>query len=485
MKKSAFLAPFLPPTLRRRPPHTVRLCIAPQPPPADDFALVDDASSSLYLQTLLHGGSTAQPKPKNKSKAKNVEPPPVIEDEEVTTLIDDETPPDIFVNRSVELASARSARRPKSGGKPVNVSRNVSKRARRSATAAQDIPDLIGDSGTMPRAPNGIPGGQPDLLSELLPLLAKDEQEERRNRNEKEEDVRNRVNACCDQLSSMHRSTARLDNLRPFRLREEARDECDACSGTGMTACEYCNGEGFVDLGENAEKFDGNFKGNELSMPKHVTGNIYHCPLCGGLQEERCVKCFGLGVDPQRNQRQEGEAEEDMNERAWQEFDFEELLKQEGDRIEVGLDGTIILRAKKPKRTGRKPRKGVASNEKTAVAKLDEEGSKLKKQASAKRKRGRPPKSPKRNVNLDYNPETGDEESSAETPPSSQTQPRLLVPRGRTVGKSTDFVNTTDYKVGRQLRTEPSAAQRRQKLFSDDALDARAKRATGSEEDGT
>lgn len=381
--------------------------------------------------------------------------------------MDDETSPDAFLSQSVELASARSARRARRSVRPANLFPRPSKRGH-AARLSQDLPNLT-EGGTLPlHVPNGLPGDPQDLIQDLLTLLAKEEQEQRREQPEDETDVRVRIDACWNQFASLHRSTTRLKNLRPFRLRDEAENKCAECKGTGMTKCEYCKGEGFVDLGEKAERFQSEFGDNILSMPKRVTGNIYHCPLCGGLQEERCVKCFGSGVSPKREERQEGEAGEVIGDRAWQTFDVDELLREEADRIEIGLDGTIILRAHKPKRTGRGGRKAVESKVRAAEEKQVTENT----EPAVKRKRGRPRKIPK--VDVDNIVQDAD---IAETAIQKVATPkRMVVPTGRSVPRSTDFVNTTDYKVGRKLRKQRTSAEQREDFAAELDEDAATKR---------
>lgn len=453
----AFLPPAVLPSLQRRPRSVPRCCV-PQPSPADDFALIDDSSSPIYLQTLLHGG-TSTPKPPRASlipPEPNPSPlPSLLEDDDTATFVDDETSPDVFISRGVELASARSAPRTRRSDRPANMFPMSLGRGR----AARVSQDLTGQDNASLRAPNGISDGPQDLMQELLPLLAKEEQEEQREQLEDETDMRVRVDACWDQFASLHRSTTRLDNLRPFRLRDEAEEKCADCKGTGMTTCEYCKGEGFVDLGEKAERFQPEFGDNLLSMPKRVTGNIYHCPLCGGLQEERCVKCFGSGVSPKRKERQEGEAAEVVGDRAWQTFNIDELLRKEADRIEIGLDGTIILRVHKPKRTGRRRRK--VTEESKVVAGGGKQMIDVKKPA-VKRKRGRPRKTPISEDSITVeNVDVAEEDMSQ----SLATPKGVIVPGGRSVRKSTDFVNTTDYKVGQRLRKQ--SAQRRARFAAE------------------
>jgi len=82
--------------------------------------------------------------------------------------------------------------------------------------------------------------------------------------------------------------------LLPFAAKRKDQGLCAKCLGSGMSTCEYCKGKGFVQFGPG-QNFNIRHKGTELTMPTHISGNQYYCPLCGGLRKERCLGCLGAG----------------------------------------------------------------------------------------------------------------------------------------------------------------------------------------------
>lgn len=86
-----------------------------------------------------------------------------------------------------------------------------------------------------------------------------------------------------------------LENLRPYVAAAAAVRACTPCDGTGMAVCSYCKGAGFVRLGgrPGARVFSITHNQSMAVLPTHVMGDTFHCPLCGGLRRERCVRCAG------------------------------------------------------------------------------------------------------------------------------------------------------------------------------------------------
>lgn len=389
--------------------------------PFDDSVLIDDTTSEQYLQMLL-----------------NSKPTPA-------DLLPKVSPPAKGSKRPVPKRRSRRKKPQVSLSAVQNLKRGVSfdgvpKRGVMSETGT-DLDDRLA------RAPNGLAGNgkgtEPDdYLQELLPLLAKAEreEEEKRTRSGKEKEMYDKICTAVDLFASMHRSSDKLRNLRPFKLREEKEEVCESCGGKGMTTCPYCKGEGFVDLGENGEKFQPEFENNILTMPRKVMGSIYHCPLCGGLREERCVTCFGSGkVRTGGEEVEKYEAERSLEDVEIEAFDFDSLLEKAKDRIEVGADGVIVMRAKKVKRTGRRGKKDKSTGEAD----------------SKKRRKGRPSKTTAEGK-LEEEGIVGNEADlsklAAEVKNATSTRKRRPLRKvEKMVGKSTDFVNTTDYKVGRRL----------------------------------
>ncbi len=108
--------------------------------------------------------------------------------------------------------------------------------------------------------------------------------------------MRNLVGTLSDRMVSTHRRIPQDGNLRPFSKRGAALRVCATCSGLGEVRCGYCEGVGFLDLGENGEKFVDTFDGWTLAPPERAVGNYFHCPLCGGRCKTRCEICFGAGT---------------------------------------------------------------------------------------------------------------------------------------------------------------------------------------------
>lgn len=302
-------------------------------------------------------------------------------------------------------------------------------------------------------APNGLAETDtPDFMQELLPLLARQETIAHQNSSPQSEQVRAMLGSCRAQMESMHRSSGRYANLRPFRMREENEGICLTCEGTGFTVCDYCKGQGFVDLGENGEKFKVNFGVNELVLPKKVMGSIYHCPLCGGLREERCIACLGFPMKQKSGSAPVGAAGTANKERAWKSLDMDAVIAENADRIEIGVDGVIILRAKARKQRAKK----VSAGKDTIKEKDVIFGKAPNVEPPAKRGRGRPRKgrSPDELYPIQRPISTGAEEyRTVGTDPVPHVSPSVRgKSKARRGGGSTDFVNTTDYQVGRQLR---------------------------------
>ncbi|KAI0563029.1 hypothetical protein FGB62_47g014 [Gracilaria domingensis] len=292
------------------------------------------------------------------------------------------------------------------------------------------------------RAPNGLPGcGPDDFFFELMPLIAKMEAEENRVVSKQEKNMRRFMGKVFHQFASSHRSDPRQRNLKPFKLREDEKKGCVRCEGFGMIPCEYCEGFGFVDFGENGEKFYEEFGSHGIPLPNHVMGNMYLCPYCEGSSLKECEECSGTGSIGDRFPRNPGASRTPVNNYATEEFNLEDFLEKEKDRIDVGLDGTIILRARKRRR---------ARN-------VD-----LQKIRDGKPKTAQNKNQPVPQERLSTPVYTSQALSPAILRLRSYLQKRGNVPfpddPRRTTrdsrnfsSKGTDFVNTTDYKVGRSL----------------------------------
>lgn len=298
------------------------------------------------------------------------------------------------------------------------------------------------------RAPNGLPSGPPDLLQELLPIMAQQEISQLQDDNKDEKAMRELLSEAMTGIFKRSSESPRLDNLRPYKLRQKPI-VCDACDGSGMVTCSYCKGEGMVDFGVDAHKFYKEFGASDMTLPKRVMGNTYLCPFCGCLTEERCEKCLGSGeLEVDGQERQPYAAREDYRNHVWSEINMEQVLAEQEGEIEYGYDGLIVVRAKTRKgKGGRKPKKKpeeekVESGVKGAVLETTD--------PLQKKKRGRPPKKTK---------EAATSQPVGDSPLISDTR-SLVTSKDAKVrevkqhahGPSTDFVNTTDYRVGRRLR---------------------------------
>ena len=317
-------------------------------------------------------------------------------------------------------------------------------------------------------APNGCPedGGE-DLIQELLPLLARMELEAKRKPSEREKEIREQLQIEFDENTSMHRQSNRLENLKPFKKRKESQILCEQCNGEGSLTCRYCKGEGFLDLGPEGRDFQRNYMGKVFSeLPKHVMGTYYYCPVCDGTLKEKCDKCDGKGDITTDDDLKPGASRTPRKNKATKVFDMEEFIAENADRIDIGLDGLVFLRAKP--REGRTPSPSRVG----------------------KRKRGRPRKQSPTDLDDDedavtFNVRSVDRSTAeaqeefmrsagGETLSPSKGSPGITRPSSRT----TDFVNTTDYQVGRKLRRQSSGMKDAGKAQVDDAsADAESKQA--------
>lgn len=306
------------------------------------------------------------------------------------------------------------------------------------------------------KAPNGLPNSGPeDYFYEMMPLFSKLEAKQNRTLSEHEIEIQKLLSSAFQRFASTHRSSGRLANLKPYKLREDDKKTCGDCKGTGMVTCEYCAGEGFVDFGENAHKFYEEFEEGTMLLPKHVMGSIYHCPYCGGLTRERCVPCLGSGIIEDEEPRKRGASRTPVNNFAWDTFDIEEFIEREKGRVEIGLDGTIILRARK-----RKSGKKKVTGRETSETNLHEQKTKTPSQTTSLSAGSRryidyePLQS-----NLIPNDESFDitrsQTREAKNPIGSREKVNSSnYPLFRATGRTTDFLTTTNYQVGQALRSD-------------------------------
>jgi hypothetical protein len=204
--------------------------------------------------------------------------------------------------------------------------------------------------------PNGLIGeGQPpNFLNELLPRIAKrDAQESVSGLADIGEE--NRQRAIVQVVRNMHlsnfRSSESYKNLKPFQLKAETLRKCPTCDGTGMMQCDCCKGAGTMDeaiTGPPGTLYK--YEGGEAIVPEFdgLIGEVV-CPFCGGMTLERCLQCLGSGETQVEGVevRPAGAAEHAGIDVAHEWASREDFLKKYADRIEIGVDGTTILRKKK------------------------------------------------------------------------------------------------------------------------------------------
>lgn len=274
----------------------------------------------------------------------------------------------------------------------------------------------------------------------LLPLLTKLEEDDREESEEAE--LHNFVDMLSDRLLSTHRMSPQLHNLRPFAKRSDAERICDDCGGAGEKKCPYCDGDGFLEL--DLDNFEPNFEGWVLAPPKRAVGNYFHCPLCGGRCMVRCVECAGSGADGGMKRTLEGRPVSGIDDLpkyaagddaavspAMKPFIMEDFLEEHKDRIEHTEDGLIILRAPK-KRRGRVAKKKVEATDGSDAPQ------------GRRRKRGRP-----RKHRVKESSEARPNEDKLKEASSSRGSKQM----SRSV-RSTNFLNTTNFKVGQKLSIE-------------------------------
>lgn len=301
-------------------------------------------------------------------------------------------------------------------------------------------------------AGRGFQASFEENLEHLLPLLSQEETEV----DEETQAMRDFVDLLSDQYLSDFRKSPQTKNLRPFAIRSNAQKICAECDGIGEITCKYCNGDGFIVMdGE----FNPHFDGWVLEPPKHVVANYYHCPLCGGRRTHRCEECAGCGLEGGMSRLMRGlpldgvenlpefAASDQATRTATEMFDEDKFLEQFKDRIEYAPNGIIIVRAKK-KRSGRKPKKKEPQQQ--AEAKVTELT------VNGKRKRGRPRKQVEPKLKPQQQKQHIEQKRAiVDLENGERFRENLLPgkarPTKRKSRRSTDFLNTTDFKVGKRL----------------------------------
>lgn len=297
----------------------------------------------------------------------------------------------------------------------------------------------------------------------LLPILAEEARQAEAAAKETEEQqaLREFIGTLIDRYLSTYRRTAQDENLRPFREREQAAQRCGTCGGEGEVKCEYCGGWGFLQFGGNSgREFEAEFQGWTLEPPKHVVGNYYHCPLCGGRCKTRCEECAGTGSKDGLRLLLEGKSTEFVDgvapryaakggcaATATEAFDFDAFVEEHKENVEWTHDGLLILRAGK-RRGGALGAKhstvGGPQAQDVAGPQPEPPPQSTAEKAGVgyrtRRKRGRPRKEDA------ARPSLGSERRGTEGASSGDARRRA-----RSNRRSTDFLNTTDFQMGQKL----------------------------------
>jgi hypothetical protein len=252
-------------------------------------------------------------------------------------------------------------------GRPVG-SKSKFPRAKKSKDAEEPRPEtaLEARSGTSSSTfvnmqevlslPNGLKGeGQPaNFLAELLPRIAKrDAQESVSGLSDLGEEYRQQTlyQVIKNKYLSNFRGSESYKHLKPFQLKADTVQKCSTCNATGMMQCDCCKGAGMMD--ESVTGPPGTlykYVGGEAIVPEFngLIGEVV-CPFCGGMTVERCLQCLGSGKVPVEgsDEHPAGAANTAGIEVAYEWASREDFLHEYADRIEIGVDGTTILRRRK------------------------------------------------------------------------------------------------------------------------------------------
>lgn len=143
---------------------------------------------------------------------------------------------------------------------------------------------------------NDIPVDLGEVVSD--PLLEEEEEEsETREFPADENSWKHAVEYALEEIHSQVKySESQFSWMKPFTTSVSKNVLlCQRCDGTGMMTCEYCHGQGFVRFGPG-NNFRIRYRHIEVVLPRRVWGDLYYCPVCGGLRRERCITCYGSGT---------------------------------------------------------------------------------------------------------------------------------------------------------------------------------------------
>lgn len=301
-------------------------------------------------------------------------------------------------------------------------------------------------------AKNGMRGEDepPDFLDELMQLFAAREVQAKADAarlptdSDPVREMRELAAGLANEHASLFRYSGSTQQLLPFQLRAAGTATCGVCAGEGLRPCNFCGGAGSVPdtvCGPpGSVVVDANGR-EALVPPSDDLLDEYICGFCNGDAKEVCDACDGSGKInlPEAARGEErsgtgraGAAGENIGKAATEEPSQADFIRKHADRIEIGADGTVILRAKARKKKVKA--KGAAQG----AAKSDAQESHPPPVPPAKRRRGRPRKGEEMDV---LYPLKG---------PLPMGGTGTGLSRGP-VGRSTDFVNT-DYQVLRESR---------------------------------
>lgn len=331
---------------------------------------------------------------------------------------------------------------------------------------------------TVPNGMRGIESEPDDFFPELVSVLGKKEMEEQsaEKPSEEEQNMRDLLDYLIDEhLSGFHHSGS-FNSLKPFQEKASKVAKCSKCDGEGLMQCEFCKGNCYVDeerCGPPGTMMKCDL--GEVLVPEHsdLKGACL-CPFCGGLGQERCTSCFGEGIvsntsgpaDTFKDNFMRGNREAITGKQALGWADRDTFIRDNRDRIDIGLDGTIIQR----RRARRRRKKGLGKSssdegqpEQASTGEHDLSETDSPYGEDSKRRRGRPRRGQTnddifplreadperlREISLAY--ELGKKDGLRARKTSGRKARNLAQRKPGTM--STDFLNSTDYQMGLRLR---------------------------------
>ncbi|GJQ09996.1 hypothetical protein GpartN1_g1787.t1 [Galdieria partita] len=191
-------------------------------------------------------------------------------------------------------SKAKSGRTPKNSKKSTSKSAKSGELENNSNLSKDKKQELTTPSASSRRQGvglNDIPVDLGEVISD--PLLEENEVTELPT---DENSWRHAVEYALEEIHSQVKySKSQFSWMKPFTNTSKNSLLCERCEGIGMMTCEYCHGQGFVRFGPG-NNFRIRYRQIEVVLPRRVWGDLYYCPVCGGLRRERCISCCGSGI---------------------------------------------------------------------------------------------------------------------------------------------------------------------------------------------